>query len=69
MQTEFASLLTIIGPTVVFSAGAAWGGAYMALNGVKKKVERIEPKVDKLAEDMAYLKGHEAARQSIQTDR
>jgi hypothetical protein len=37
--------------TVVFSAGAAYGGVKAGLNGTKAAVARIESKVDSLSED------------------
>jgi len=39
---DIASILAIATPTAVFSLGAAWGGAKVALNGTRKKVERLE---------------------------
>lgn len=49
---------------VVFPAGAAWGAARSALNGTRKRVERIEDKLDislanqgSLAERIARLEG------------
>lgn len=56
---------------MVFPAGAAWGAARSALNGTRKRVERIEDKLDvaignqgSLAERIARLEG-EHARQEV----
>lgn len=46
MEQEVFELLRTTAPWLV-AAGAAWGGAKQALNGTRKRVERMEALVDK----------------------
>ena len=39
---DVTTILTVAGPTTIFVAGAAWGGAKVALNGTRNRVKMLE---------------------------
>lgn len=39
---DIAQILTIAGPTAIFTGGVAWGAARQALNGTRERVKDIQ---------------------------
>lgn len=39
-------IFSIVAPTVLFTAGAAWGAVRNALNGTRERMERVELRLE-----------------------
>lgn len=42
---DLVTLLSLVSVTGLFSAGAAWGGTRVALNGTRERVKKLEDDV------------------------
>jgi hypothetical protein len=51
MPTPEAWMLEVA--VIVFSAGGAFGGCKIAINGMAQRLKRVEEKVDRLGEKLA----------------
>jgi hypothetical protein len=49
------SLLSIAGPTAIFTGGVAWGAVKVTLNGTKARVQRLEEQSADYADRLARI--------------